>query len=192
MLQRLARTRVVAAYLTQLERYPLATKCTTSGLLMVGSDGLRQGLERQGDDAAFRWDAARTARLTAFSIAVHAPYLHWYHPFVEAIYARHGVRHTVVKVALDQALAAPPFLSLFLAYTALAEGLGVAGAKARVAQQLPVLWQDSLWCWGPAHLVTFNIPVPLRVLWQDVVRVYFGSLMSLRGNAKLRSDGDEE
>ena len=43
-------------------------------------------------------------------------------------------------------------------------------------------------CWGPAHLVTFNLPIPVRVLWQDVVRLYFGTIMSLRGTARIRED----
>lgn len=75
-------------------------------------------------------------------------------------------------------------------YSALTEGLGPAGARARVAQQLPLLWQDSLCVWGPAHFVTFNLPVPVRVLWQDVVRLYFGTLMSLRASeaSKVRPE----
>ena len=47
--------------------------------------------------------------------------------------------------------------------------------------------------WSLAHCVTFNLPVPVRVLWQDFARIYFGSLMSLRANAPLVSaaKGDE-
>ena len=42
-----------------------------------------------------------------------------------------------------------------------------------------------MWFWSFAHCVTFNLPVPVRVLWQDFARIYFGSLMSLRANAPL-------
>ena len=55
----------------------------------------------------------------------------------------------------------------------------------RVREQLPALWTDSVWFWSLAHCVTFNLPVPVRVLWQDFARIYFGSLMSLRANAPL-------
>ena len=183
-LQRLQQSRFVKAYLRALERRPLTTKCTTSGLLMVGADATRQRLE----DAEQPYDAPRTARLTAFAILIHAPFLHAYHPIAERLWARYDIRHTVVKVGLDQAFSAPVFLSIFLPFTALAEGLGASGARARVEQQLPLLWRDSLFCWGPAHLVTFNLPIPVRVLWQDVVRLYFGTIMSLRGTARIRED----
>jgi hypothetical protein len=183
-LQRLQQSRFVKAYLLALEQRPLTTKCTTSGLLMVGADATRQRLE----DAEQPYDAPRTARLTAFAILIHAPFLHAYHPIAERLWARYDIRHTVVKVGLDQAFSAPVFLSIFLSFTALAEGLGASGARARVEQQLPLLWRDSLCCWGPAHLVTFNLPIPVRVLWQDVVRLYFGTIMSLRGTARIRED----
>ena len=95
---------------------------------------------------------------------------------------RYRIRSTVVKVALDQAFMAPPFLFCFLTYSALAEGSDPAH---RVREQLPALWTDSVLFWSLAHCVTFNLPVPVRVLWQDVARIYFGSLMSLRANAPL-------
>ena len=141
--------------------------------------------------------------------------MHFYHPFCERLWAHYHVRSTIVKVALDQAFAAPPFLATFLAYTAFAEGLGPGGAADRVAEQLPLLWGDSLCFWPLAHCVTFSaapassgagsrrrrrrgvagavkrtgpradIPVPVRVLWQDLCRIYFGTLMSLRGTARV-------
>ena len=103
---------------------------------------------------------------------------------------RYRIRSTVVKVALDQTLMAPPFLFCFLTYSALAEG---SDPGQRVREQLPALWTDSVWFWSLAHCVTFNLPVPVRVLWQDFARIYFGSLMSLRANAPLVSvaEGDE-
>ena len=52
----------------------------------------------------------------------HAPYLHWLHPWYEKMWLRYRIRSTVVKVALDQTLMAPPFLFCFLTYSALAEG----------------------------------------------------------------------
>ena len=115
-LQRLQQSRFIKAYLLALERRPLTTKCTTSGLLMVGADATRQRLE----DAEQPYDAPRTARLTAFAILIHAPFLHAYHPIAERLWARYDIRHTVVKVGLDQAFSAPVFLSIFLSFTALA------------------------------------------------------------------------
>ena len=98
---------------------------------------------------------------------------------------RYRIRSTVVKVALDQTFMAPPFLFCFLTYSALAEG---SDPGHRVREQLPALWTDSVWFWSLAHCVTFNLPVPVRVLWQDVARIYFGSLMSLRANAPLADE----
>ena len=184
VLRALQRTAPVRAYARSLETHPLPTKCATSGALMVVSDVMRQKLEkRDADDAEpFRWDAARSSRLALWAVAFHAPYLHWLHPWYERMWLRYRIRSTVVKVALDQAFMAPPFLFCFLTYSALAEG---SDPGQRVREQLPALWTDSVWFWSLAHCVTFNLPVPVRVLWQDVARIYFGSLMSLRANAPL-------
>ncbi len=187
VLRALQRTAPVRAYARSLETHPLPTKCATSGALMVVSDVMRQKLEkRDADDAEpFRWDAARSSRLAIWAIAFHAPYLHWLHPWYERIWLKYRIRSTVVKVALDQAFMAPPFLFCFLTYSALAEG---ADPIPRIRAQLPALWTDSVWFWSLAHCVTFNLPVPVRVLWQDIARIYFGSLMSLRANAPLADE----
>ena len=184
ILRALQRTAPVRAYARSLETHPLPTKCATSGALMIVSDVMRQKLEkRDADDAEpFRWDAARSSRLALWAVVFHAPYLHWLHPWYERMWLRYRIRSTVVKVALDQAFMAPPFLFCFLTYSALAEG---SDPVHRVREQLPALWTDSVWFWSLAHCVTFNLPVPVRVLWQDVARIYFGSLMSLRANAPL-------
>ena len=187
VLRALQRTAPVRAYARSLENHPLPTKCATSGALMVVSDVMRQKLEkRDADDTEpFRWDAARSSRLALWAVAFHAPYLHWLHPFYERAWLKYRIRSTVVKVALDQTFMAPPFLFCFLTYSALAEG---SDPGDRVREQLPALWTDSVWFWSLAHCVTFNLPVPVRVLWQDVARIYFGSLMSLRANAPLAGE----
>ena len=184
VLRALQRTAPVRAYARSLETHPLPTKCASSGALMIVSDVMRQKLEkRDADDAEpFHWDAARSSRLALWAVVFHAPYLHWLHPFYERAWLKYRIRSTVVKVALDQTLMAPPFLFCFLTYSALAEG---SDPVDRVREQLPALWTDSVWFWSLAHCVTFNLPVPVRVLWQDFARIYFGSLMSLRANAPL-------
>ena len=187
VLRALQRTAPVRAYAKSLETHPLPTKCATSGALMVVSDVMRQKLEkRDAEDAEpFRWDAARSSRLALWAVAFHAPYLHWLHPWYERIWLKYRIRSTVVKVALDQTFMAPTFLFCFLTYSALAEG---SDPGQRVRAQLPALWTDSVWFWSLAHCVTFNLPVPVRVLWQDIARIYFGSLMSLRANAPLADE----
>ena len=182
VLRALQRTAPVRAYAKSLETHPLPTKCATSGALMVVSDVMRQKLEKRDDAEPFHWDAARSSRLALWAVAFHAPYLHWLHPWYEKLWLRYRIRSTVVKVALDQTFMAPPFLFCFLTYSALAEG---SDPGDRVRAQLPALWTDSVWFWSLAHCVTFNLPVPVRVLWQDFARIYFGSLMSLRANAPL-------
>ena len=183
--------RFASLYMHALEQRPLLTKVTSSGSLMAVADVIRQKLEQQDGSSSvarpFAWDAARTGRLTSWAVVAHAPFVHWYHPVVERLFApvahRSGV--TAAKVVFDQTLVAPPFLATFLSYMTLVEGRGLADARARCEQQLPPLLLSS-WCvWGPAHCVTFNLPVAIRLLWQDCVRVYFGTIMSLRSNKQV-------
>ena len=174
------------AYLRLLEQRPLRTKMCTSGAIGGISDVVRQAIERDPARPT-AWDAERTARQVGFAVALHAPFLHAYHPRLERFFAPwarlRGI--TVVKTVFDQLLIAPPFLAVFLTVTTLAEGRAPADAGRRLEQQLFPLWQDSVCTWGLAHLVTFNLPVRFRVLWHDVVRLWFGTRMSLRSNAPL-------
>ena len=202
MLQRLANTRLVRAYMGALEARPLTTKLTSSGSLMAASDILRQWLEQRdqqcvdaastpaSSDAAnaFSWDALRTCRQTSFAVLVHAPFIHTYHPIIERLFlpVAHVRGVTIAKVVFDQTLVAPPFLSGFLVYMTLAEGRTLADGRRRVEQQLEPLVRTSWTVWGLAHCVTFNLPVPIRLLWQDCVRLYFGTVMSLRSNQVIQ------
>ena len=92
------------------------------------------------------------------------------------------------KVVFDQTIVAPPFMAGFLSYMTLAEGRTLADVRTRVTQQLRPLILDSWTVWMPAHCVTFNLPVPVRLLWQDCVRLYFGTIMSMRSNRRLVSE----
>lgn len=112
----IARTRPVQAYMDSLLRRPLPTKLTTSGSLMVAADITRQWLQQRESGRSFEWDPARTARYAAFAVAFHAPLTHFYHPFVErAVWPRFQIRHTGIKVALDQIFVSPFTNGAFLA-----------------------------------------------------------------------------
>ena len=73
-------------------------------------------------------------------------------------------------------------LFAFLTYSALA---GAWFPIPRVRAQLPALWTDNVWFWSLAHCVTFNLPVPVRVLCETGARICAGSLAGLRANAPL-------
>jgi hypothetical protein len=183
--------RLIRAYLSLLERRPLPTKVATSAAIMGLADTIRQFVEQQEKQPkSFHFDSMRTLRQVSFAVLVHVPFIHFYHPMVERMFAPLAVkasklRLTVAKVAFDQALVAPPFLSFFLATTTLMEGRSLHEARRRIEEQLYPLWRTSVSLWGVAHMVTFNLPIPLRVLWQDIVRLYFGTVMSMRANAPL-------
>ena len=144
----------VHTYLNALEARPLTTKLCTSGTLMATSDVIRQLLEQRERTTPFVWSVARTGRQTSFALFVHVPYLHVYHPWVERLAAPHAHRSgvTVVKVVLDQLLAAPPFMAVFLSYMSLLEGRSPEDTARRVEQQLwPLLldsWSVSRRCTG--------------------------------------------
>ena len=185
----------VRAYRQALHDRPIRTKCGSSGTLMAVADVLRQRLEHteaagSGDAPSFAWDVARTCRLTSFAVLIHAPFVHCYHPVIERLFApvAHISGITIAKVVFDQTIVAPPFMAGFLSYMTLAEGRTLADVQTRVTQQLRPLILDSWTVWMPAHCITFNLPVPVRLLWQDCVRLYFGTVMSMRSNRRLISE----
>ena len=194
----LAKTRFVRVYMNALETRPLATKLSSSGSLMAVADIVRQWLEQREQctlsesTTPFLWDVTRTCRQTSFAVLVHAPFIHAYHPLIERLFSpvahRQGV--TIAKVVFDQGLIAPPFLSCFLIYMTLAEGRTISDARTRVEQQLPPLLKASWVVWGVAHCITFNLPISIRLLWQDCVRLYFGTVMSLRSNQSITAKSD--
>ena len=138
---------------------------------------------RPADAEPFRWDAARSSRLALWAVAFHAPYLHWLHPWYERIWLKvpNPVDGRQGRARPD--FHGPPFLFCFLTYSALAEGKTPATGPGAIS-----LWTDSGAVLVPRAFVTFNLPVPVRVLWQRDGRIYFGSLMSLRANAPLADE----
>ncbi len=145
----------------------------------------------QGGD--FAWDVARTARIMSFAVFVHAPFLHFFHRRLDAVFGTvRGMSTTAKKVFVDQVLVTPPFFAFFLSYDTLLAGKGLQGVQERLTRSWWPLLQDCWKLWPFAHIITFNLPFQWRVLFCDIVRVYFGTVMSLRANEVVTTPAGTE
>jgi len=147
---------------------PLITKSATSGVAYLLGDTIAQ---RQAGGPLSR---SRITRATIAGAVSHGPQLHYWTVLLE----RSGLP-LLGKIALDQTL-----FSLYInaAFCVLTEALQrrplrAALAKARAAARpcLVAGWRF----WPLAHALTYSVvPLPLRVLWVDVLEIVWVAILS--------------
>jgi hypothetical protein len=108
-----------AAYLSQLERNPIATKSLTCGVLNGFGDVLAQiWLGEEGD--CFEWK--RLGIFTLLGTAFIGPALHVWYGLLAKMFTGVGTVTAVSKLAMDQLLFAPVFIGSIISLIMVMEG----------------------------------------------------------------------
>jgi protein Mpv17 len=184
--------RIWSAYCSCLHRRPLATKTTTGAVIFFTSDSLTQVLT--GNVSG--WKASRALSGAGFGI-VATTWLHFWWGALEAMVERripratHRLSNTLVKVVVDQALAAPLYIYSYFVVTNMGQQLMQdkhsvgrmrqlfqdTNAKAS-AMLMPTMMQH--WTlWPIVHSFNFYyMPLHHRVLVQNTVLVGWSGYLS--------------
>ena len=98
----------IAWYSSKLDTHPLLTMSISSGMLAGGGDVLCQTcIERVGT-----YDWARTGRFTLLGTFVVAPFVHGWYSFLNRVIPGASVVAVAKRVAVDQFVFSPCFLSV--------------------------------------------------------------------------------
>ncbi|KAK3251438.1 hypothetical protein CYMTET_39221 [Cymbomonas tetramitiformis] len=172
------------SYLSSLENDPLVTKCLTSAVVFTASDIIAQTTFDRNSQGGV--DAARVGRFALFGLAVHAPLFAFFFQQLDALVdplPLEGVANVGVKVAIDQVLWTPPFLAFFFFVQAsVLQGRdfdqGVSKVREVLVPTLKVNWR----VWVPANCINYLLPADLRILFINLVSLFFTIYLSTVAN----------
>lgn len=177
----------------------IARNVATAGAIGVVGDVSTQLYEHRERGANFEFDGARSAQLAVYRCAQA--------PVVDACWRGFDVLVThvsrtiiavpsplavVAKVALDQALLMPPFVSLFFLSQGYLEGKSLEECRARLRSEFIPTAKTAIPFWCAAHCVTFSLPAAWRIAWASTAAVGWNAILSYRNSrAKLRESREE-
>lgn len=161
-------------YLRLLERAPLFTKAWTAGLLNGLGDAVSQKFVEKNDDLDFK----RLGIFTLLGSVLVGPGLHFWYSFIGRTVTATGTAGAVIRLALDQLLWAPVFISTFLASLLTLEGKGHE-VKSKLKNDLKPTVIANWKLWVPAQFINFRlVPPHLQVAFSNVIAVGWNTYLS--------------
>lgn len=176
------------AYCNSLAMHPMTTKLATGAMGTFLGDLLAQVMQyRTGDmKTGFSYEPVRCLRLLFFNVVVATPWcIFWYGLLDKLVLpGQEGVHVMVAKMGVDQFIAAPFFITVFLAASKVLEGKAneaIPFAKNTIKPTLIANWK----LWPLAMLFNFGVvPPDMRILFVNVVALVWTVYLSLTVNAK--------
>ncbi|GKY95401.1 hypothetical protein MPSEU_000501600 [Mayamaea pseudoterrestris] len=187
--------RVWQGYSRRLDQFPLFTKTTTGAVIFFVSDSATQFISKTATTAS-EWNAARAISGAGFGI-VATTWLHVWWGCLELMVAsripiaKHRLANTLVKVAIDQAFAAPLYIYSYFVVTNMGQKIVQRSDRA---SDLSLLWKETNdkaaamlmptmmehWTvWPIVHSFNFYfMPLHHRVLVQNTVLVGWSGYLS--------------
>ena len=163
---------MLARYSLLLERHPLLTKSVTASVVLgAGDAGTQTLVERRA-----RVDWARSARFAGMGVALVGPSLHAWYGFLARRVPGASALDVAKRVAADQFVFAPVFLSGFVAATAAVEGMDPAYVLRRdLRTTLTTNWM----VWIPWQTFVFAaVPLKFQVLANNLCGVAWNGFLS--------------
>ncbi|KAA6422462.1 MAG: Peroxisomal membrane MPV17 and related s (ISS) [Trebouxia sp. A1-2] len=166
-------------YLRLLERSPLFTKAWTAGLLNGLGDAVSQKFVEKNDNFDFK----RLGIFTLLGSVLVGPGLHFWYSFIGRTVTATGTAGklptcAVIRLALDQLLWAPVFISTFLASLLTLEGKGHE-VKSKLKNDLKPTVIANWKLWVPAQFINFRlVPPHLQVAFSNVIAVGWNTYLS--------------
>jgi len=166
-----------AAYNDALDKNPLTAKACTSLVGWFLGDLLAQVfLVKQG------LDIKRLITLSAFGFLYHGPSGHYFYGFLDNKIKGTDGKAVATKVAIDQLLWCPCFMTVFFTYLGLVNGDSVGTIVNKIKTDLFSAMQGSWKVWPLVHTVNFKfISTKHRLVFINAVQIAFNMFLSLLG-----------
>lgn len=155
----------------RLESSPVLTKALTSGALSVVAEVLARTLACK--------PLRSSSALHEFTIGLllRGPVIHYFHMLLDqVVFAQasnqRDTRIVLAKLAIDQLLFAPVFISGYLYLSGLMVDVPLAVTSRRIKKELLGVLKSNWVVWVPANFVGYYfVPLQLRVAWASLVGV---------------------
>lgn len=167
-----------AAYNDALDTHPLTSKACTSLVGWFLGDLLAQiFIVKTGIDVK------RLITLSAFGFLYHGPSGHYFYNWLDSKISGTDGKSVATKVAIDQIIWCPLFMTVFFTYLGLVAGDSPAAIGAKIKNDLFTAVQGSWKIWPIVHTVNFRfISTKHRLVFINGVQIAFNMFLSLLGS----------
>jgi len=167
-----------AAYNDALDKKPLITKALTSLVGWALGDVLAQVFITGGP-----FDMKRFITLSVFGLIYHGPSGHYFYNWLDKQIEGSDGKAVAAKVAFDQLIWCPIFMTVFFTYLGLCNGDSFAAIGDKIKSDLFTACQGSWKVWPIVHAVNFKfISTKHRLIFINTVQVAFNMFLSLIGS----------
>lgn len=167
-----------AAYNNALDDKPLFTKAMTSLVGWALGDALAQIFI--GSDP---FNTKRFLTLSLFGFLYHGPSGHYFYNWLDSKIEGSDGLSVMKKVAFDQLIWCPIFMTVFFSYLGIAAGDSFGTIGNKIKNDLFTAVQGSWKVWPFVHMVNFKfISTKHRLVFINAVQVAFNMFLSLIGS----------
>mmetsp|Transcript_14785 Transcript_14785/g.29963 ORF Transcript_14785/g.29963 Transcript_14785/m.29963 type:complete len:231 (-) Transcript_14785:170-862(-) len=169
-----------AAYNDALDKHPLTAKACTSLVGWALGDFLAQMFISGGP-----FDVKRFITLSAFGFLYHGPSGHYFYNWLDKFIPGSDGKAVASKVAFDQIIWCPIFMTVFFTYLGLVNGDSFAAIGDKIKNDLLSACQGSWKVWPFVHAINFKfISTKHRLVFINGVQIAFNMFLSLIGTKK--------
>ena len=127
----------------------------------------------------------RFITLSIFGFIYHGPSGHYFYNWLDSKIEGTEAKHVAAKVAFDQIIWCPIFMSVFFTYLGLVNGDSFAAIGDKIKKDLLSACQGSWKVWPIVHAVNFKfISTKHRLIFINSVQIAFNMFLSLIGTKK--------
>jgi len=169
-----------SAYNDSLDNNPLTTKALTSLAGWALGDFLAQTFLTK-----LPFDMKRFISLSAFGFLYHGPSGHYFYNWLDSKIPGTESKVIALKVAIDQIMWCPLFMTVFFTYLGLVNGDSFGTIGSKVKNDLFSACQGSWKVWPIVHAINFKfIKTKHRLVFINGVQIAFNMFLSLIGTKK--------
>ncbi|XP_077568099.1 PXMP2/4 family protein 4-like [Stigmatopora nigra] len=170
-----------AAYNSALDKNPLTAKACTSLVGWALGDFLAQVFITKEPT----FDMARFVTLSLFGFLYHGPSGHYFYNWLDSKIPGNDLSSVVKKVAFDQVIWCPIFMTVFFTYLGLVKGDSFSVIGEKIKNDLLTACKGSWQIWPAVHLINFKfISTKHRLVFINGVQIAFNMFLSLIGSKK--------
>lgn len=156
----------------------------TSGSLYVVGDLINQNWVSAGNYPV--WNSQQTMRFGLTGALLHGPYFLLGFRQLDRIFPNKTVGHALAKTAMGQIFIFPPFVALFLSFTALLER---QSSSDYLSSRFWAINRSGILVWPAANFINFRfVPSHLRIAYINLIGIGWNTYLSWASQQIVKRD----
>lgn len=177
-------TTIWRVYQKTLVKYPILIQAVQSGVLMGTGDLIAQSIVEKKPFENINW--LRTAQFASVGLFVGGPGLRTWYGILNKYVGSQGPAATLKKVALDQFIFAPVFISVLLVTINGMQGQSMDENINNLKRDYPDVLVNNYKLWPWVQLANFYIvPLNYQVLLVQTVAIFWNTYISWKTNVNF-------